>query len=147
MSTPMPEQSAANHARMVPVFHYVGGLLAMVLVTWTIYALIRVPNADHAIHVLFAAVLVIVYWYARVFPLAAQDRVIRLEERLRMASVLPADMQPRINEFTRAQLIAMRFASDEELPGLARKVLDGSLQDPKSIKAAITQWRADHFRV
>lgn len=147
MSTPMPEQSAANHARMVPAFHYVGGFLGMVLIVWSLYALIRVPNADHALHVLFAVVLLIVYWYSRVFPLAAQDRVIRLEERLRMARVLPADMHPRIEEFTKSQLIAIRFAPDAELPGLARQVLDGTLQDSKAIKAAIKQWRADHFRV
>jgi hypothetical protein len=143
----MPEQSAANHARMVPLFHYVGGLGAIALLVWSLIVLVRAPDAHHAMDALTAVVLMIVFWYARTFPLTAQDRIIRLEERLRMARVLPADMQPRIEEFTRAQLIAMRFAPDDELPGLARQVLDGTLQDPKAIKAAIKQWRADHLRV
>jgi hypothetical protein len=143
----MPEQSAANHARMVPLFHYVGGLGAIALLGWSLIVLVRAPDAHHAMDALTAVVLMIVFWYARTFPLTAQDRIIRLEERLRMARVLPAHMQPRIEEFTRAQLIAMRFAPDDELPGLARQVLDGTLQDPKAIKAAIKQWRADHLRV
>jgi hypothetical protein len=143
----MPEQSAANHARMVPLFHYVGGLGAIALLVWSLIVLVRAPDAHHAMDALTAVVLMIVFWYARTFPLTAQDRIIRLEERLRMARVLPADMQPRIEEFTRAHLIAMRFAPDDELPGLARQVLDGTLQDPKAIKAAIKQWRADHLRV
>jgi hypothetical protein len=69
--------------------------------------------------------------------------VIRLEERLRMRSLLPADLQPRINDFTVQQLVALRFASDDELPGLARKVIDGKIEDQKAIKRMVTNWRAD----
>jgi hypothetical protein len=75
--------------------------------------------------------------------LTVQDRVIRLEERLRMRSLLPADLQPRINDFTVQQLVALRFASDDELPGLARKVIDGKIEDQKAIKRMVTNWRAD----
>jgi len=75
-----------------------------------------------------------------------QDRVIRLEMRLRMREILPADLHPRIAEFTPGQLVALRFAGDRELPVLARRVLDERLQDRKAIKQMITDWQADHLR-
>ena len=83
--------------------------------------------------------------YARVFALKAQDRVIRLEMRLRMKELLPPALQPRVNEFAPGQLVAMRFASDAELPDLARQVLDGNVQDKKTIKAMIKDWQADYL--
>ncbi len=73
--------------------------------------------------------------------------MIRLEERLRMEEVLPEDLKGRIGEFTTEQLIALRFASDEELPELARRVLDEGISDRKDIKKAVTSWRADHQRI
>jgi hypothetical protein len=79
--------------------------------------------------------------------MGVQDRVIRLEERLRMETILPEDLRPRIGELTTEQLIGLRFASDEELPELARRVLDGELTDRKSIKQAVKSWRADHQRI
>jgi hypothetical protein len=72
--------------------------------------------------------------------------VIRLEERMRMRALLPADLQPRIEAFTVKQLVALRFASDQELPALARKVLDDKMEDQKAIKKLVTAWRADHQR-
>ena len=84
---------------------------------------------------------------SRVMALRAQDRVIRLEERLRLAQVLPAELQPRIEELTMRQIIGLRFASDGELPQLVRKVLDGAAKTEKEIKQAVTNWRADHERV
>jgi Family of unknown function (DUF6526) len=78
--------------------------------------------------------------------LRVQDRLIRLEEQLRYARVLPADLQPRIGEFTIAQIVSLRFASDAELPALARKVLDGKMQDRKAIKQMIQNWKADYVR-
>jgi hypothetical protein len=75
-----------------------------------------------------------------------QDRVIRLEMRLRLAQVLPVDMRPRIPEFTPAQLISLRFASDAELPALARKVLDDKMNNRKAIKQLIKDWQGDYLR-
>jgi hypothetical protein len=72
--------------------------------------------------------------------------VIRLEERLRYERVLPADLKPRIEEFTVSQLVALRFASDAELPGLARKVLDEKMNERKSIKQMVKNWRPDYLR-
>ena len=95
---------------------------------------------------LLAVALVIVYLFARAFALTVQDRVIRLEMRLRMREVLPADLLPRIPEFTRGQLVALRFASDAELPALARRVLDERLTDRKAIKQLVREWQADTLR-
>ncbi len=80
------------------------------------------------------------------FALTVQDRVIRLEERLRFERLLPEDLKARIPEFTVAQLVSLRFASDAELPALARKVLSDNLTDRKTIKKLVQNWRADHLR-
>jgi hypothetical protein len=83
---------------------------------------------------------------SRVTAMKVQDRVIRIEERLRLERVLPTDLQPRINEFTIEQLVGLRFASNAELPELARKVLDEKLNDRKAIKELIKTWRPDFAR-
>jgi hypothetical protein len=84
--------------------------------------------------------------YGRMFALAVQDRLIRLEMQLRLQAVLPVNLRPRIPEFTVNQLVALRFASDVELPGLAAKVLTENLQDRKTIKRMIQNWQADELR-
>jgi hypothetical protein len=84
--------------------------------------------------------------FARVFALTVQDRIIRLEMRLRLAEVLPVDLRPRIPEFTVGQLVSLRFASDAELPALARKVLDEKMNDRKAIKQLIKDWQGDYLR-
>ncbi len=85
--------------------------------------------------------------FGRVFALGVQDRVIRLEEHIRMERLLPDDLKGHIEELTTDQLIGLRFAADGELPGLVRRVLDGELEDRKAIKQAIGNWRADHQRI
>ena len=92
--------------------------------------------------ILFFAALFLV----RSYPLRAQDRIIRLEERQRLEAVLSAEFVPRIRELTEAQLIALRFASDRELPALVEKALTTKMP-PRDIKKAIVTWRADTFRV
>jgi hypothetical protein len=83
---------------------------------------------------------------SRVMAMKVQDRVIRIEERLRLERVLPSDLQPRINEFTIEQLVGLRFASNAELPELARRVLDEKLNDRKAIKELIKTWQPDFAR-
>jgi Family of unknown function (DUF6526) len=97
--------------------------------------------------VIFAAALLVMAFLARMFALGVQDRVIRLEEWLRYERLLPEDLKPRIGEFSIAQLVSLRFASDAELPALARKVLDGKINDRKVIKQMVQNWRADYQRV
>jgi len=87
-----------------------------------------------------------VVFEARLFALAVQDRVIRLEERLRYAQVLPPDLQGRTRELTIDQIVSLRFASDAELSSLIRKVLDERLTQRKAIKQLIENWRPDYQR-
>jgi hypothetical protein len=78
--------------------------------------------------------------------LAVQDRVIRLEMRLRLQEVLPADLRPRITDLTRQQFVCLRFASDSELPDLVRQILSGSLKSTGDIKKAVKDWQGDYLR-
>jgi hypothetical protein len=83
----------------------------------------------------------------RQYSLRMQDRIIRLEMRLRLQKLLPEDRHWEINGLSISQLIALRFAGDEELPPLMRKVLDGNIQDRDAIKKMIKEWEADTFRI
>jgi hypothetical protein len=141
-----PAQTYKNHTKIVPLFHRVLLPLLFVNFIWTVVQLVRHPAAETGRGVLVAVCLVMIALFARVFALGVQDRVIRLEMRLRMHEVCPADLNARFNEFTPGQLVALRFASDAELPSLARKVLDDHLQDRKAIKMMVKNWRADNLR-
>ncbi|HEX3528461.1 MAG TPA: DUF6526 family protein [Thermoanaerobaculia bacterium] len=141
-------QSFQNHRKYVPMFHFVTlGILAVNLL-WSAYRLFTGagPIFDRILAVLVAFALAVLAFYARTFALGAQDRVIRLEERLRLARLLPADLQPRIDDLSRGQLIALRFAGDAETPDLVRKVLAENITKQNDIKKLIKDWRADHFR-
>ena len=140
-------QSLANHAKMVPMYHGVTFGLLMINLIWAGIQLFRGFSAGTVVGFLLAVALIFVMFWARLFALGVQDRVIRLEERLRMAELLPDDLKGRIGHFSTEQLIGLRFASDEELPGLARRVLDEGIADRKTIKQAVKNWRADHQRI
>ncbi len=143
----MAEQNYSNHVKWVPTFHFFVMPILTLNLGWSIYRLIHLGFTwDGLIQLLTAAALVLLMFNARLFALRVQDRVIRLEERQRMARLFTDDLKPRIGEFTPAQLVALRFASDEELPGLARKVLNDKLTDTKAIKQIVKNWRADYLR-
>jgi len=143
----MKEQTFANHSRVVPAFHMVALPILLLNVVYSIYELVHTWFLFGAlVSLLVSIALLLVALYARMFALAVQDRVIRLEMRLRLEKLLPADLKPRIPEFTVSQLIALRFASDAELPDLARRVLDEKVQDRKTIKQMIKTWKPDHLR-
>jgi hypothetical protein len=143
----MAEQSFANHTKYVPPFHfYVLGVLALNF-GWSIYRWkMSEFHIDGLISVLLAAALILLAFYSRIFALTVQDRVVRLEERLRYERLFPGDLRPRIGEFTVGQIVSLRFASDAELPSLARKVLDEKLTDRKAIKRLIKTWKPDYLR-
>lgn len=143
----MKEQTLANHSRVVPAFHMVALPILLLNLVYTIYKLAHTWFSFGAlVSLLVAIALLLVAVYARNFALAVQDRVIRLEMRLRLEKLLPADLKPRIQEFTVGQLIALRFASDAELPDLARRVLDENVKDKKVIKQMIKTWKPDYLR-
>ena len=149
----MNEQTFSNHGKLVPMFHFfvIPVLLANVLVHC--YSFVKwFPSTPSAIlagvfGILVAIALLVTPFLARVFALGVQDRVIRLEERLRYERLLPADLQARIGEFTINQLVSLRFACDAELPALARKVLDAKISERKAIKQLVQNWRPDYQRV
>lgn len=145
---PQPKvQTFENHVRYVPTYHGVALPIFVVNLAWAVYRLIARPTLDAVVALLLAAGLLLLFFHARHFALTVQDRVIRLEMRLRLARLLPPDLQGRIEEFNVDQLVALRFASDEELPELARKVLTERLSDRTTIKRLIKYWQADHLRV
>jgi uncharacterized protein DUF6526 len=139
-------QTYKSHVRFFPPFHFfvVPVLLINVLVAgWLLY---RFPSAMGAWNLIVAVALLTGALVARIMVLAVQDRVIRLEMRLRMREALPADLQARIPEITREQCIGLRFASDAELPGLVRRVLAGDLKTAGDIKKQVAQWQGDYLR-
>jgi hypothetical protein len=143
----MAEQNYANHVKWVPAFHFFVMPVLVLNLGESIYRMIhRGFSFGRLVDLLTAAALVMLMFLARVFALKVQDRVIRLEEQLRMERLLPADLKPRIGEFRPAQLVGLRFASDEELPELARKVLNEKIQETKAIKLLVKNWRADYLR-
>jgi len=139
-------QTFENHARFVPAWHFVAAPILLANLGFAIYHLVKSQSPDNVIGLLLAIALLIMWAFSRLFSLTVQDRLIRLEMRLRMASVLPVDMRSRIPDFTVAQLVSLRFASDEELPALARKVLDEKMNDRKAIKKLIKNWQPDELR-
>jgi hypothetical protein len=138
-------QTFENHAHKVPVF-VAGQLVLMVNLVGRLIELRHGISFGSVMNVLVGAVLIVLFVFARNSTLAVQNRLIRLEMRLRLAGVLPSDLRPRISEFTLDQLISMRFACDSELPELARKVLDEKLNDRKAIKKMVKDWQADYLR-
>jgi len=139
-------QNFDNHVRYLPAYHFVAFPLFFVNFCYAAYQAVVHPSAASVIGLILAVGLVLLFFLSRTMVVTVQDRVIRLEERLRMRALLPADLQPRIDEFTVKQLVALRFASDGELPALARKVVEGRIEDQKAIKQMVTAWRADDQR-
>lgn len=139
-------QSLANYTRYDPIFHFF--VLPVFLITFiaTIVMAVRHPNLHSVWIVLLALALLILSFKVRMNPIKVQDRVVRLEERLRLATLLPEPLKSRIGELSESQLIALRFASDGEIPGLVHETLTKQLAGPE-IKKLIKLWRADELRV
>jgi len=147
MATAAPSQDFKNHQKFVPAFHYVALPLLLVNLIYSGYVTVTSFSLDSVMALLLAVAVMIVAFLARVFALGAQDRVIRLEERLRLHELLPPDQKQDIDELTTGQLIALRFASDGEVAALVATVRAEGIEDRKEIKKRVTNWRADHQRV
>jgi hypothetical protein len=141
-----PTQSHASHAKFDPAFHFfvLPVLLFNVLVLG--YLLFRHPGIGGAWLLLVSVSLLVLAGRVRNWATRLQDRVIRLEERLRLAGVLPEPLRSRIGELSDSQLVGLRFSSDAELPALVQRALDEKLSR-SDIKKAITNWRPDYSRV
>jgi hypothetical protein len=139
-------QSFENHTRLVPAWHFVAAPILLLNFGWAIHNLIKVQDTGTVVELLLSIALLILWAFSRIFALTVQDRLIRLEMRLKLGALLPAEMRSRIPEFTVAQLVSLRFASDEELPALARKVLDEKINERKAIKKLIKNWQPDELR-
>jgi hypothetical protein len=141
-----PEQNFKNHVRFDPMFHGFLTFGALILLGSAIYALVRQPDWWGAVRLLGVLWAIVLMFKMRLYALKVQDRVIRLEERLRLAQLLPETTRARIGELSERQIIALRFASDGEVGGLVEQTLNGNW-DSKQIKQAVRSWRADTFRV
>jgi len=143
----MAEQNFANHGKVFPPFHFFVLPVMVINFFWACYRwYVTGFSWDGGERVLLALGLFVGFGSVRVMALKVQDRVIRLEERLRYERVLPADMKPRIGEFAVEQLVSLRFASDAELPALARKVLEEKMTERKAIKQMVKSWTPDYLR-
>jgi len=140
-------QSAASHAKMVPMYHYVAFALIFIPTVYFLYLVVTAFSVPALMATAFGVGVIIATLFARLFPLGVQDRVIRLEERLRLARVLPAEMQGDIDSIGTGVLIGLRFAPDDELEDLVRRIQSGELADRKAVKMAVKNWRADHQRI
>jgi hypothetical protein len=141
------EQNCENHGKVFPPFHFFVMPVMILNLIWSLSRLWRLGFSwDGLERVLLALGLALGFLTARMMALKVQDRVIRLEERLRYERVLPADLKPRIGEFTVPQLVSLRFASDAELPALAWKVLDEKMSERKAIKQMVKTWKPDYLR-
>jgi hypothetical protein len=142
----MPSQSFANHARFDPPFHFFVLPVTLITTIAIIVRAVRQPSSWTLWLVVVAFAAIVAVFKIRLNALKVQDRVIRLEERLRLMSILPEAMHPRISDLSDDQLIGLRFACDEELPALCRRALDEKLTK-KEIKQAVKTWRPDYMRV
>ena len=147
MTTVAPAQNYDNHQRFVPGYHYVAMMILLINVIYSGYVAVTSFSLGSVMGLLLAVGLVMLGFYARFFALSAQDRVIRLEERLRLRDLLPPDQKGTVAGLTTDQLIALRFASDGEVGALVATVSAEGIKDREEIKKRVTNWRPDHQRL
>jgi hypothetical protein len=139
-------QSYANHARYFPLFHFVASPILLGNVLLTGWWLFRGPSVQAVWAFVMAIGLCALLFASRLMALRVQDRLIRLEESLRLARLLPPDLQGSIASLRARHFVALRFAPDDEVVELVRRVVAGELDDQKAIKMAVRNWRADTLR-
>ncbi len=143
----MADQDYKSHRQYVPMFHFFVAPILLINVGVAIARLINNQTTAQAWNAVVAIALGLLPFAARGMALKAQDRVIRLEERQRLASLMPSEHHDKIRDLTPGQLVALRFASDEEAPDLAQRTMTGEFKSQNDIKKAVRNWRADTHRV
>lgn len=144
---PTTPQTYANHKRVNPLFHLFVSPVLIANAAIRIVDIVREPSAGTVWAATVAVALYGLAFSARHMALVLQNRLISFEERARLTRILPEDLRARIGELRLGQLIALRFASDAEAPGLARRCLAGEFANNDDIKRAIRDWRRDTLRV
>ena len=140
-------QDYKSHRQFVPLFHFVALPILLINVGVEGVRFYRYQSSYNGWLLILAIALVLFAFTARGMAVKAQDRIIRLEERLRLASLMAPEHYDKIHELTPSQLVALRFASDEEAPVLAERTMTGEFKSPEEIKKAVKNWRADVHRV
>ena len=143
----MAAQTYATHRQFIPLYHFVALPILIINAIVQIVIAVRSFSWLSVWNVIVAIALAALAWEVRGMATRAQDRIIRLEETLRLQRVLPADLRSRVGELTTSQLVGLRFCDDAEVPELCRAVLSGELKGREDIKRRITKWRPDTLRV
>ena len=141
-STP---QNLKNHVRWDPPYHLILGLVLFANIVYAVVHLWRQPNISSSWYLVLSLIVFVPFFKLRMYSLKVQDRVIRLEERLRLQALAPAEWHSQIYRLSEDQLIGLRFAADNEIVELAKQALEHNL-NRKQIKERIKDWRADYWR-
>ena len=143
----MTPQTYANHTRWHPPFHFFILPVMFINFVWAVVDFVKAPGRNSGWWIVVSLALLLLTVFVRTYSLKVQDRIIRLEEKLRYQHVLPAALLAQSSTLGTGQIVALRFAPDDELEGLVSAVLAGKLAKPAQIKQAIKNWRSDTFRV
>ncbi|MFN0109677.1 MAG: DUF6526 family protein [Blastocatellia bacterium] len=144
---PEPTQSFSNHTRWHTPFHFVLFPILFIHFGLCVWRITQSLTLEHAEQLLLSFGFLVMLLLVRINPLKAQDRIIRLEEQFRYQRLLPADLAARASALPVRFIVALRFASDAELPDIAQRAVDGGFAKPKELKEAIKNWRGDYHRV
>jgi len=147
MADARPPQTYANHTRFHPLFHFFAFPILALNFLFAGYVVFRHPVPLAIWNLFVAAALMVTCLLARYYGLRNQDRIIRLEERVRLSTCLPDDLRGRIRELSTADLIALRFYGDDDVADAVRGVLAGDLKGKKAIKENVKSWRPDYHRL
>lgn len=139
-------QSAQSHAAWTPIFHFIAAPITMLAFLHLTWGAVRNPTNMNIGWALYAFAIATGVFASRVMAVRVQDRLIRLEMRLRLKEILPATLFARFHELTVKQIVALRFAGDAEMPALVERTLKGEFASQKAIKLAIKDWQADYLR-
>jgi hypothetical protein len=142
----MADQSFKSHRRYIPLYHFVLLPILILNVVAQVLYFLKYHTPYKLFMILVALTLALIPFSLRTMTARVQDRVIRLEERLRLSNLLPAEMHSGINDLTPGQLVGLRFAPDDEVVGLAQRCMSGELTKGEQIKKEIRNWRPDYLR-